>query len=383
MSSSRRKFFTDLTIAGAAISGLSSFSASPRSMDKVNFSSQPLNILILGGTSFLGPHQINYALSRGHKVSTFTRGKTIPKIHSSLFSEVESLIGDRENNLEALKGRKWDVVIDNSGRKVEWTRDTAELLKDNVSMYIYISSVSVFYPYYKSGAVEEDDVVRSMPKDATADEKSLYEYGIMKANSESEAIKIFGEERCAVIRPTFMMGPGDRTDRFMYWPTSLAKGGEIIVPGRNNDPIQYIDIRDIADWSIRLAEQKTYGIFSGAGPASTMSVQAYVHGCHAAFSSPVEYIYIDDLSFLEEHNMVFVAPWILDSEKFHGISRVNNSKAINNGLTFRPLTKTVSDTYDWWYSDAVEKDRRDNFNNSPQELHNRQNEILLKWRERS
>ncbi|NNF34706.1 MAG: NAD-dependent epimerase/dehydratase family protein [Saprospiraceae bacterium] len=381
MTTTRRKFITNSVLAGAALSTVPGILA--QSNIERNKNSKPLDILILGGTSFLGPHQIAYALSRGHKVTTFTRGKTIPKIHTDLFSSVESLIGDRENNLEALKGRKWDVVIDNSGRKVQWTTDTAQLLKDNVGMYIYISSVSVFYPYYKAGAKEEDKVVRSMPSELEAGEEGLYEYGIMKSNSESEAIKIFGADRSAVVRPTFMMGPGDRTDRFMYWPTVLSEGGEVIVPGKSDDPVQFIDVRDIADWTIRMAEEKTTGIFNGAGPASEMSIHAFAHGAHAAFSTPVEYVYIEDYDFLESQNLQFVAPWILDSEKFHGISRADNSKAIKHGLSFRPLALTLMDTHEWWLSDAVDEERKKNFSDASTSLHNRKSEIIRLWRERS
>jgi len=213
--------------------------------------------LILGGSSFLGPHQIAYALKQGHSVSMFSRGKTEPTIHKELFNDVEKLIGDREDNLDALKGRSWDVVIDNSGRKVAWTKATAELLKESCELYMYISSVSVFYPYYKTGLTEEDPLVLKVP-DLTEneDEKMTYDYGVMKANSENAAMEIFGKDRTIIVRPTFMTGPADRTNRFMYWPTQLAKGGDIIIPGNSYDPVQYIDIRDISAWMIRLIENK-------------------------------------------------------------------------------------------------------------------------------
>ena len=124
----------------------------------VEKSDKKLKILILGGTSFLGPHQIAYALKRGHEVSTFTRGKTIPKIHQALFDKVEKLVGDRENDLEALKNRSWDVVIDNSGRRVKWTEDTAQLLVDNVQFYMYTSSISVYYPFIGDDFSEKQEI---------------------------------------------------------------------------------------------------------------------------------------------------------------------------------------------------------------------------------
>jgi 2'-hydroxyisoflavone reductase len=168
----------------------------------------------------------------------------------------------------------------------------------------------------------------------------------------------------------------------MYWPTVLSQGGEVIVPGKSTDPVQFIDVRDIADWTIRIAEGNTSGIFNGVGPASEMSIQAFAHGAHAAFSTPVDYVYIDDYEFLESQNVQFVAPWILDSEKFHGISRADNTKAIKHGLTFRPLALTVKDTHYWWISDAVDDERRRNFSEATTSLHNRKSEIIRLWKER-
>mgnify|MGYP001813656670 CR=1 FL=1 len=144
MQNSRRKFLK----ASMAVGLTTLINPSPlEALNSISQNNKQLNILILGGTSFLGPHQISYALERGHKVTTFTRATTSPKIHQDLFSKVEQLIGDRENNLEALKNKKWDVVIDNSGRKTKWTEDTAKLLVNNVGYYMYTSSISVFYPF--------------------------------------------------------------------------------------------------------------------------------------------------------------------------------------------------------------------------------------------
>ncbi|MDJ0646157.1 MAG: NAD-dependent epimerase/dehydratase family protein [Flavobacteriaceae bacterium] len=341
---------------------------------------KPLDILILGGSSFLGPHQIAYALERGHKVTTFTRGKTAPTVHKDYYSKAEHLIGDRENNLEALKGRKWDAVIDNSGRKVAWTEATAELLKDAVGMYVYISSVSVFYPYYKANLKEEDPLVLKVPEDAASDERFTYDYGVMKANSELAAERIFGKERTAVVRPTFMAGPADRTNRFLYWPTQLVKGNDVIIPGKKDDPVQFIDVRDIADFTIRILENNTTGVFNGVGPEKEMSVTTFVQKAHEALDSKSKLISIDDSNFLRENNLRFQAPWVLDSEKFHGISRVNNQRAVTNGLRFRSLEKTILDTHNWWNSDAVAEERKDAFLSDANELHNRQKDLLEKWK---
>ena len=211
MKKSRREFL-EITAAASIAPVLPTLPKAE--ITKPSQATKKLKILVLGGTSFLGPHQIAYALERGHEVSTFTRGKTIPKVHQNLFSKVEKLVGDREDNLEALKGRRWDVVIDNSGRKTKWTEDTANLLKDNVGYYMYTSSISVFYPFTGDDFSESRPLVTEMPNDAAPEEKGTYDYGIMKATSENATIAAFGLDRSIIVRPTLIVGPGDRTDRF-------------------------------------------------------------------------------------------------------------------------------------------------------------------------
>lgn len=343
---------------------------------------EKLKILILGGTSFLGPHQIAYALERGHEVTTFTRGKTIPKIHSELFDQVEQLVGDRENNLEALKNRKWDVVIDNSGRRTKWTEDTAKLLVDNVGYYMYTSSISVYYPYFGDDFSENRSVVTEIPQDATEDEKLSYEYGVMKATSELATIDAFGAERSIIVRPTLIVGPGDRTDRFPYWVARIEKGGDIIIPGHRDEVVQYIDVRDLAEWMIRLLENKAEGTYNGSGPGFQMTTNAFVHGIHASYNSPVNYIQIDDLDFLKENNIIGIQPWVAQLPEYAGMSKSDNRKAIEADLRFRPLSETVSATKEWWYSGAVSQERRDNILTGDRSFMKREEDILAKWKAR-
>ena len=383
-----RRYFVKNTLKAATLLPLSGIPlqafANNQLKEDLEFkqiNSKSLKILILGGTSFIGPHQIAYALKRGHQITTFTRGKTIPTIYKKEFELVEQLIGDREDNLEALKGRKWDVVIDNSGRKVEWTKATAELLKDHVGLYVYVSSVSVYYPYYKANLKEDAPLVLKVPDNITdTDEKYTYDYGVMKANSEIEARTIFGEDKTIVIRPTFMIGPADRTNRFLYWPRQLAKNGDVIIPGKKDDPIQFIDVRDVADWMIRLIENKTSGTYNAVGPASKMTIHEFAKEAHSAFDTKVNFIEINDYKFLEDNELFYLMPWILENEKYHGISRVNIESSIKNGLTYRPLTTSIKDTHDWWYSKAVNEERRAAFESDEKELHNRQEGILKKWK---
>ena len=343
---------------------------------------EKLKILILGGTSFLGPHQIAYALERGHEVSIFTRGKTIPKIHQALFSKVEKLVGDREDNLEALKNRKWDVVIDNSGRKTKWTEDTAQLLKNQVEFYMYTSSISVYYPYTGKDFSENRPLVTAIPENTAEEDKPVYEYGVMKATSELATVNAFGADRSIVVRPALIVGPGDRTDRFPYWLARLEKGGDIIIPGQSDEVVQYIDVRDLAEWMIRLLEDKAAGIYNGSGPGFDMTTNAFVHGIHASYNSPVNYIQIDDFDFLKENEIIGVQPWVIQLPQYAGMSQSDNTKAIKAGLKFRSLSETVHATKAWWYSEAVTQERRDNILTGERSFMKREKDILAKWHAR-
>jgi 2'-hydroxyisoflavone reductase len=377
MKKSRREFLeTSLALGIAPLASSKPY----REPGNTENPQEKLKILILGGTSFLGPHQIAYALERGHEVSIFTRGKTTPKVHPKVFSKVEQLVGDREDNLEALKGRKWDVVIDNSGRKTKWTEDTANLLVDNVGYYMYTSSISVFYPFTGDDFSEARPLVTEIPEDATEQEKATYGFGVMKATSEVATLSVFGPDRSMIVRPTLIVGPGDRTDRFPYWVARIEKGGDIIIPGSRDEVVQYIDVRDLAEWMIRLLENKAAGIYNGSGPGFPMTTNAFVHGIHASFNSPVNYVQIDDLDFLQENGLFAIQPWVIQLPEYAGMSKSDNRKAIKAGLSFRPLSETVSATTAWWYSDAVTQERRDNILGGERSLMQREEEILKKWR---
>jgi 2'-hydroxyisoflavone reductase len=382
---SRRAFIKKSALVSFAIPILGSSLIGCKSEAKkenLDSSSKKLNILILGGTSFLGPHQVAYALSRGHSISTFTRGKTLPSVHAELFDQVEQLIGDRENNLKALENRKWDVVIDNSGRKVEWTKATSNLLKNNVGMYMYTSSTGVYYPYLTDNITEGTKLVLSMPQGLTEDEQYEQEYGVMKGNSELEAIKAFGKERTIIVRPTYMIGPADKTNRFIHWPIRLARGGEVLVPGKKEDPVQYADVRDIAEWFIRLAENEQYGTYNGVGPESSQTMQQFVKEAATNFDIESSFVMVDDYDFLVKNKLYYSVPWIMGGKKNYGSARVSNSKSIKAGLTFRPLKQTVKDTYDWWTSNAISEERRQKFEGNRNTLLAKEKDILENWKTR-
>jgi len=344
---------------------------------------KPLKILILGGTSFLGPHQISYAMKRGHSISIFTRGKTKPTIHKELYDNVEQLIGDRKDNLAALQNRKWDAVIDNSGHDVEWTKKSAELLKENCDLYLYTSSTGVYYPYLNSDYKENTKVLLQEPEVITDEkEKIEYWYGVMKANSELEAIKQFGKDRTIVVRPTYMIGPADKSNRFIHWPIRLSRGGEVLVPGKRNDMVQYIDVRDVAEWMIRLIEDKKVGTFNAVGPKEQQNMYSFVEEAQKAFTSKTSFVKIDNYDFLKEKNIHDIVPWIMPTEKNMGSAKVNNEKGIANGLSFTPLIKTVKDTYEWWISNAVSQEQRDKIELDSTSVLVRENAILEEWKTR-
>lgn len=332
-----------------------------------------LRLLILGGTSFLGPHQIRYALERGHSVTVFNRGRTRPAMFPELFDRIEHLEGDRNGDLAALRGRRWDAVIDNSGQNVQWVRDSANVLADSAGLYLFVSSTGVFLPYLTVGITE--DVQRRLTDDPPRDPPS---YGVMKALSEREVQRAFGD-RAIVVRPNYIVGPGDTTDRFPYWPVRIARGGEVLVPGGYGDPVQFMDVRDLTEWMIRLIENGTTGVFNAGGPfPKQATIREMVYGIRAVTTERVDWVWIDDYDFLSEMRVRALVPWIMPRGNSLGHTRINYDRAVANGLTFRPLAVTVRDTLDWWASDAVSPERRaqPQFALTPE----REAEIIAAWR---
>ena len=235
---------------------------------------KPLRILILGGTGFTGPFQVRYALERGHKVTVFNRGKTHP---GETPKEVEQLIGDRNGQLDAIKNRKWDVVIDNPTMLPAWVRDAAQILKGNVERYVFISTISVFADTSKPGVDENAPLAKYTGADPMKETRDTVIaskfalYGPLKALSEQEAEKWFPKQTL-IIRPGLIVGPRDETDRFSYWPVRLDRGGEVLAPGDPSDPVQFIDGRDLAEWVIRMVEQRETGIYNATGPAKELGI---------------------------------------------------------------------------------------------------------------
>ena len=244
--------FTALAAAASALPSLA-FAQGARPVAKA---ARPLDILVLGGTGFTGPFQVNYALARGHKVTLFNRGK---RPSPEWPGHVEQLHDDRNTgDLKALQGRKWDVCIDNPTSLPFWVRDAGKVLKDKVGHYLFISTISVYADGSKHGIDEATPLAQYKGQDAMAETQETLRadianlYGALKALSEKEAFTQFGD-KVTIVRPGYIVGPRDETVRFTYWPHRIAQGGEVLVPGDGSDPIQIIDGRDLGEWMIRLA----------------------------------------------------------------------------------------------------------------------------------
>ena len=347
---------------------------------EISKSPRPLRILILGGTGFIGPHQVRYALARRHKLTLFNLGNR-PQVWPGT---VEELVGDRNTgDLKLLEGREWDVCIDNPTTLPFWVRDAGRVLSGKVKQYIFISTVSVYADAAKPGADESAALTAYHGKDAMAETQDTLKvdmanlYGSLKAMSEREAAKQF-PGTTTIIRPSLIVGPGDETDRFTYWPVRLAHSGEVLAPGDGRDPVQFIDARDLSEWTIRMAEQRTFGTFNALGPAQELSMSAMLAGIGGALHSDARPTWVSS-EFLSEQN---VSPWsdmpvwVPGQGESAGFARRVNRKAVAAGLTFRPLATTAVDTLAWFRAQPNERQAKLHAGLSAE----REREVLAAWK---
>lgn len=319
---------------------------------------------------------MKYALSRGHKVTTFNRGKTHP---GELSPEVEQLIGDRNGKLDALKDRKWDVVIDNPTTLPAWVRDAAQVLKGNVDNYVFISTISV-YGDVKTGVDESAPTEKYEGADPYKETMEAMRasgfktYGPLKALSEKEAEKWF-PGKTLVIRPGLIVGPRDETDRFTYWPVRIDRGGEVLAPGSPEDPVQIIDGRDLAEWTIRMVENRETGIYNATGPAKPLGIGAMLDEIKSAEKSNAKFIWANE-EFLTAQKVEAWSDMPVWTGKESGMSRTNISKAVGKGLTFRPLGDTARDALAWFKSQPPERQARMKAGLTPE----REAEVLAAWK---
>lgn len=302
-----------------------------------------MNILIIGGTRFLGRHLVEAALERGHELTLFNRGQTAP----SLFPDVETVLGDREKDLNRLSGRRWGAVIDTCGYIPRVVRMSVEALKDAVGRYVFISSISAYADFSEIG-IDETGPVQTSQEDPE-DEDSPETYGLRKALCEEAVRDVFGEDHTLIVRPGLIVGPHDPTDRFTYWPVRIARGGDVLAPDRPDAPIQVIDVRDLSEFIIKLIENQKSGFFNATGPDYKLTIGKLLETSRQVTGSDANFRWAS-IEFLEQHD---VAPWsdmpvwAPDSGEWAGLTQVDVSKAIDAGLTFRPLEETLRDTLAW------------------------------------
>lgn len=301
-----------------------------------------MDILILGGTRFLGRHLVDSALARGHHVTLFNRGKTNP----DLFPQVESIHGDREQDIPKISGRKWDAVIDVAGYVPRIVGLSAAGLEGSVGRYVFISSISAYASLREIG-VDESSPLATMT-DETVEEITGETYGSLKVLCEKVVQKIYGE-RALIVRPGLIVGPHDGTDRFTYWPVRVARGGDVFAPDKPDILTQIIDVRDLADFIIKLIEDGASGAFNATGPDHELSFGTLLETCKQVSGSDARFHWASPV-FMDQHK---VAPWsdmpayLPDTGEDAGFARVSIAKALAAGLNFRPLEQTVADTIAW------------------------------------
>jgi 2'-hydroxyisoflavone reductase len=333
--------------------------------------SSSLKILFIGGTGFIGPHMVRAAMARGHVPTLFNRGKT----HPGLFPEVEKLVGDRDGGLDVLKGRSWDAVIDTSGYVPRVVRASAQMLRDAAKTYLFISTGDV----YKDFSTEhmDEDAPLAVLEDPKSEDSRKY-YGPLKVLCEREVRSAF-PNGSIVVRPGWIVGPGDNLNLFTYWPVRIDRGGEVLAPGSPTDPVQIIDARDMAEWIVRMLEAETRGTFNAFGPAADLSIAEFLYGIRAITSRPVSFTWVSTDFLLGQK----VRPWgdipiwypPIGDHKGNGL--ISPKRAIAAGLTYRPLAETARDTLEWFKSSG------ENWETSPRRrglTAAREAELLAAWK---
>lgn len=297
-----------------------------------------MDLLILGGTGFLGRHLVEAALGYGHRPTLFNRGLHEPE----LFPEVEKIEGNREGDLSALRGRRWNAVIDTCGYVPRVVGASARLLAGAVDHYTFVSSISVYSDAIAPGA-DEEAPVWELPH-PTVEEVTGETYGGLKALCE-RAAEVMMPGRVLNVRPGLISGPHDPTDRFTYWPRRMAAGGEVLAPDHKGRRVQYIDVRDLATWIVKMSAEHRTGTYNATGPDYELRMGRLLEECEAA--SGAEPIWVAE-DFLEEQGVepfTELPLWV--PREYAALQAIDCGRAIEAGLTFRPLSETVEDVLGW------------------------------------
>ncbi len=372
MGTDRRDFLRLSAAAGAGL-GLGLAPGPTRKIASRQVAPRALNILILGGTGFIGPFQVRYAISRGHTVTLFNRGSG-----REMFPDLETLIGDRNGRLDALRGRTWDAVIDNSRANPDWVRMSAELLRASVERYFFVSSRSAYSDTSRI-PMTADAPTFTYETAGVARGAERLPYGLAKALSEREAQRVF-VGRTNIVRPGLIIGPQDDSDRFTYWPVRIDRGGEVLAPGDPSDPVQIIDVRDLTEWMIRMAEDGTVGVYNGIGPATPRPMEQFLYGIRGATSAEASFTWVnyDFLQGVGIRPIAHMPVWRPPVEGFEGFARFDLTPEVEAGLTFRPLAVTARDTLEYHFSRSPERQANLRAGISAE----REAEVLAAWRAR-
>ena len=310
---------------------------------------ESLSILIIGGTGFTGPEQVEHALARGHRVTVINRNKTRPDFFKGK-AQVEQLVGDLSGDMSALKGRDFDAVLDIPTTYPYWVRNVAQYMKGHTKHYTFISTESVYPDNSKPGADETDG---TSPMPAGLDPYTLEpaarsrNYGELKTFCENLVRETY--PKSLIIRPGLIVGPRDPSDRFTYWPARIDRGGEVMAPGNPTDPVQFIDSRDLAEWTIRMIEGGETGVYNASGPDKRLTVAEMLYGIKAVTTAGAQFTWLpaDFLAEHQVHGWRHMPVWVAQTPKSAGFSDRSVAKAVAKGLTHRPLAVTAKDTLDW------------------------------------
>ncbi len=307
-------------------------------------------LLVLGGTGFIGPHLTQEAIRQGWKVAHFNRGKRDP----DGVAGVETLIGDRNGQLDALKGRKWDVVVDNSGYVPKFVKMSSDLLAPNVGHCVYVSSISAYASFARPN---DENSATGKLADPNQEEVTGETYGPMKALCEQYVRDAFAG-RASIVRPGYIVGPLDPTDRFTYWPVRASRGGEMLAPGTPRDPIQVIDVRDLTGWMMKLAESHATGNFNAISPPGSLTIGDIVEASQresAQAGTKVTWVSEDFLAKTLKPEELDLPPWSPMKGEYAGASLTSVTTAAKTGLKSRPLQETVHDTLAWFKTLAADR----------------------------
>jgi 2'-hydroxyisoflavone reductase len=379
MSPTRREFIRTTGVVGAGLALGGAGACGPAGSSDGGEGSEPptpKRLLFLGGTGFIGPHMVRYAVERGHQVTIFTRGRS----QVDLPVGVERLVGDRGGDHSALEGRTWDVVLDNNAQDYRWVQTSTALLADAARHYVFVSSISAYalegFGWENADRVMleplvDEDYQRIEPPEGWQDGDDA-PYGLMKTLGENIVHAAF-PGAATVVRPGLIVGPGDRTDRFTYWPVRLDDGGEVLAPGNPEHANQVIDQRDLTEWIVRLAENGTTGDFNATGPGERMSMGSMLEQIGSVIETPYELTWVPE-SFLEEQG---VQPWSDLPAWIPGdpLMFVDVRDAVAAGLTYRPLAVTTRDLLAWDKARPAEERANRRFGMS----RDREREVLEAW----